>query len=529
MTLFKNIKWMIFGSIGYRFRGFLIGVAVGFGIATFAPTAKDYIKEYLSWVFPTAYAAPYYDFNALDNVDAPSGYAAYSIPLTNDTAFARGEQVQANSDGTLTHVQMRILRNPDDVSPITLPGTFSIEVYEATAGGHVVGALLGQSADYDPNNLVEFVNTAGSDCDTVSLDTDCPSTTYSIFPEFGGALDFTSGDLYWIFVEYYDGDGDPVGGGEALSWVRSPNTSDGLYIKGCTLLPATGCTQSDSSGSGNDLKLATIFDDGTPFEGGIFGVGYGPHISLDPDTYELPYFCNHAGDIWGYDSGVDSDYQDLGISCLSGDNGYLTLDLSGSLSEWSFQLVFDGLPIADAAATIYYNPNNAPVLPPDGADEVDLGFCLPFLTSDEEVIEPELNVDEEISSGFLAWAKGVALAAFSGIYGQIAGVPLIGDYMVINCVMYEHFVSNLDSAAPDFSYTVDFDTGFMGMDETDTFTLDMGAAYTSLEGQISSSLDSDNYDGFRYFMTVLFIFLIFWKVFSFIFGGHRSHDDEDMT
>jgi len=506
MTLFKNAKWLIFGGIGYRLRGFLIGVAVGFGLSTLMPSAVDHIKGYLSWIVPQAHAALIEDFNHIDDLSV-GAMDYFQVPQFANSDYG-GQQFPVFTDGRLEFIELR-LSNYDPCAGCT----YSVEIWSDN-GSNAPGVLLGQSVDYDYSTLPLRSFDPVPDID------DYPGIVIPLYPETSTSLDVLNGGLYWFFIEFVDGDGPSD---QRIVTYTESGTGTGLRRRTCLTLPAGSCTNTSNLGN---LKVSTYVEtDPQPFTG-IFNVSYGPHVSLDPDEYTLTYYCGHAGSIYVQDLAVSPAFVFSGEICGAGDSGPITVDLSGDITNLTFELRFGGVTVADSAATIFYNPNSGPVLPPDGSEEVDIGFCLPFLTSDEEVIEPELNVDEEISEGFLAWAKGVALGAFTAIYGGLSSVPVIGDYMVINCIMYDHFISNLDPSAPGFSYTVDFDTGFMGMDETDTFTLDMATAYDSLNAQVDASIDSDNYDTFRELMSVLLIFIVVWKVFSFVsFGSHHSDDD----
>jgi len=508
--MLKNIKWLLFGGIAYRLRGFMIGLVAGFALASFAPSAVSHIKEYLSWVVPTAHAAPYYDYNAVGtDSDLNSGSIPFvQIPNSNDNLYM-GQRVQAFSSGDLTHIQARLQYD----AGIDTANQYRFHIYSDSS--NALGSSLGLSAYYDVDDLPDYDVANTNDCTPANMY--CPISTYSLYPDSLGSLTFSSGEFYWVLVEFLN----PWGAGPAqINWASNISVTPTLRRVLCdSLSPLVGCSYATN---GNRFALTTIFDDGSPYDIlGLFGVGYGPHISLDPDTYDLSYYCNHAGDIWGYDASVGGSYSDLGVSCISGDTGFLTLDLSGSLSEWSFQLMFDGIPIADSAATIYYNPNNAPILPPDGGEAVDVGFCLDFLISDEEAIEPELNVDEEISEGFLAWGKGVALAAFSSIYGTLAHIPVIGDYMTVNCMMYDSFISNLDPDS-ELVFSLNFD-GFMGMDETDEIEVDLTGVADDF---VVSGQDNPRYDGFRLTMTLLFVFVLFWKFWHLFHPSPPSAEEE---
>jgi len=52
MSLFSNAKWLIFGGIGYRLRGFMLGVFVGICVSSYFNFNSGFIefgKKVLTW------------------------------------------------------------------------------------------------------------------------------------------------------------------------------------------------------------------------------------------------------------------------------------------------------------------------------------------------------------------------------------------------------------------------------------------------------------------------------------------------
>jgi len=62
------------------------GVIGGKTLQYFAPSATGYIKDYFSWFVPSVYAAPYYDYNAINSTGG-GAYGDFRIPNSNDNVF----------------------------------------------------------------------------------------------------------------------------------------------------------------------------------------------------------------------------------------------------------------------------------------------------------------------------------------------------------------------------------------------------------------------------------------------------------
>jgi len=508
--MLKNLKWLVFGSIGYRLKGFLIGVAVGFGLATLAPSAADSLKGYLSWLIPSAHAVPYYDWDSSAILDDTNSMQLTSA-LTNHYA---GGRLTAFSDGVLSSLQIRAGRFDNDAGV----GPFTLQIYEAQPEGSdwEPGDLIGESASYDFYALPDYTNNAWvqANCVTENLTTinaNCPLINFPVTPESPGSLDFLTGDHFYYFFSHPTSDSD--------TGIRFPRISDqytdvysfGSYfhahMENCTL--PSGTCSSFSSGNTTGHLIRSIFDNGNPYNPGVFSIANGPHVSFDSTIYSLGYFCGSSGDIWGYDPATSSDYSFID-SCTAGESGYFNVALSGDVTEWLFQLRIDFLPIGESSATIIHDPNSVWFTgEPDGLGSLDpsLTLCNPILYSEYITPVSEYDEDEVITQEFINWGQGVVYSAYSYIVSQLTRLPVIGDAVIVNCLIYQGFISNL-TTDPVMTLTANFD-GFLDFDDTMEITLDYSAAIEGLQAGVE---ENPRYEDFRVTMTMLVIFIIMWKV-----------------
>ncbi len=388
--MIRDLKYMIFGGIKWRFRSFLIGFFLGVAATGLFPSFVQNVSAAV--------------------IEDVSTYEQSDWANSNPTTAAYPYKVQGvvpTTSGHLDSIDFRFAKNPGAGG-----GLFSIQIYDYL-NDYQPGNLLGSSTNY----------TFSSN----DLHTSCGSSPYCmvnipIEAVDGSKLQITEAQAFFIVLEAEDSAASP----NNVKWLTQTTSSYEGNIASCTDDTFTTCTTPSTS---TEVQFILNIDDDY-LEVPTFSIESGPYFASTWGSgyYDIEYECYEDGDIYGQsDVLLDVSYNSLGVSCVEGDTGTLRLYLdTGNYTDWSLTLYQSGFPTTIYNIDILHDDIWLDGVGADGSPNI------PALTDDESSL----------------------LSGIYSLFEFIEAVPIYGDVYQIGDLMLNEFYLKLDSDDYDGVFTL---------------------------------------------------------------------------
>jgi hypothetical protein len=444
--MIKDLKWMLFGGIKWRFRGFLIGLTVGFLLGSMGFSGiRDALADESMFEFVP------------DDSQTMDGYC-------NRDYVVQG--IQVDDTGYLTSIDVYAQATYNQSI------TVSADLYYEEAGW--IGALV------ETWTGVSAYNTG-----VVGIDTDWdPLATYTLDWDLSTPFPVDAGERFYLVLTTEACDNPSI-----LHWATTAYDYVGNWGFCTALTDSSYCNEfPDSEVLSFTLNYSpdplnsdpTLFIDQGPY--------YKSDWSAEPSGYySLGYNCTEAGTIELYSEALgDSAYYEYG-ECDPADSwggvGTMLLELdTGTQTDY-------GIRFYDEYA---------------------------ILTTQYDILIQHDDIwSTYVSEGGDAEDENIVASAFGYIWEALTDVPVVGDALALNSLIWSDFIGNLGSS--DVA-VLDIDSDFLG--ENYDVTLDFYDVIDDLQAEID---DNPNYESFRILMTTLFwALMIFGVVRSFT---HKSDED----
>lgn len=459
--MIRDLKWMIFGGIKWRFRGFLIGVAVGVVLSSFG-------GDFLRSLVPEAKAAEFADQSYMEGGgETGSDWTRQDLPVVaySTDMYARYVLMTAQNDGYLSSATFRMAREQAgcDTEQFAV-GAFAFIGYDE------IGEQLGASSWIDCSDLNIFSTEGNAD------------ENFEIGALSEQALYFEEGEQYWLGLNFEQG---TISTGPNLN-VELSNDFGSVWHVWCADDDCSGDFEIDNSSY--PIQVVSYFDTDPTYQEALWTIELGPYFksewSAPPSGYyQLDYSCADDGDIYIMSSTFsDTAFYDSSFDCVDGEEGQIVLELGTDEStEWDLALYKSGTRYTQYSIEIFHDD-----------------IWTTYTTAGG-------SVDDE----------NVISSAFSYIWGALIDVPVVGDALALNNLIWRDFIANLGNS--DVA-VIDIDSDFLG--ENYDVTIDFYDIVDDVQAELD---DNANYESFRILMTTLFWALV---IFGFVRSfTHKSEED----
>lgn len=488
----NNLTWMLFGGWRYRLRGFLIGLVVGLFLGVV-------FSGQIANLIPKAFADVVMDQDVTGDLSSYVSSPGFYNPRY---AFYLLQGVEVGTDGLLESVKLYLRKGGGTTSA----SMYSIDIYSYNVETEMPDEFLGSSGNFNWYS---------------TLTTDYQLKEFNIEPlENEAQLYFEDGEKYVIVLNFSDCDENCVSNNRVIQWglIMEDYVGNAFLCEDSAFTDCSGAFESGVKALQFQSYVENEWEGLEPP-----ALAYGPHIAL-VDSFNLGYDCNDDGAIWAANlSAVDPSFYDTGEVCDGQNSGVLELEgLETGINEWEFKLRVGDYWSDAVEALVYYDMDALPTAEPGDYGAYEGESCLSMVFYQGEDPLEEIDWSACVLSAFtsdecLEGGKRVVLSGFSRIGQAFADIPVIGDYLELNCVFKEGLIDNFE---PDESFEVTAGLDILG--ETKNFDVDV----KGVKDALSEALDENiGYDNFRSLMTVFLWFGVLYVIWLEFFS-HRGHGDQ---
>lgn len=491
-----------------------------------------------------------------DKHPTPSNIYSSTLPSSGKTIVY--QRFQVGFDGLLDSIKIGMFHNGN----VTSHTTYRVGVFSWKSGGSygLPDTALWQS---------DFVNTSGLPTSLTLIEFDVTSS----------AIEVVTDQYFFVVVEVGSSTTCSAQFCLAIGQVsNSPNADNGLFQR-CNA-DFSSCDNASGGVHSNmygetwigvfEVSAPTLYSPALPYTSSSTPIRF---TTLAPDGGAVT--CLNTANSWrvtGVLGGTNS-YTTFAVDVEDGANGIECYSTLGS--QVSDLLEFD-LTYTDGAATVLtpifdetvpnfifpFNPARVSVIGMEDGNIwckkgsgsfVDYGavlenekiyFDLDFLDIDDPLVDgleytvscyletiggnsdtvqqvytykaqSVCSTDFGVSSG----DKGLIVGLFGSIYGALSSIPVLGDLIYLDCVIFNDFYSNLDDqAVADLDYHI---TAF-------NYDSDVSVPLVSLSSSMNDWLTGSGYSGIKTTVTTfVWLVVLFGLFFAFVFPEIRHNEKAD--